>query len=103
MLMMGDAERAEEDWLVAHSPEMLNAQVLKVGHHGSSTSSTPEFLDAVRPKIALVSVGAGNTYGHPSAAIMETLTERGAIVVRTDKVGTTIVDTDGRTAWVRQR
>jgi len=103
MLMMGDAEREEEDWLLAHAPEMLNAQVLKVGHHGSSTSSTPEFLDVVRPSIALVSVGAGNTYGHPSAAIMQTLAERGAMVVRTDQAGTTIVETDGRTAWVRAR
>jgi competence protein ComEC len=103
MLMMGDAEREEEDWLLAHSPETLNAQVLKVGHHGSSTSSTAAFLDAVRPRIALVSVGAGNTYGHPSAAIMQTLTERGAVVLRTDKVGTAVIETDGRIVRVRPR
>ena len=103
MLMMGDAERAEEEWLLEHWPGGLAAQVLKVGHHGSSTSSTAAFLDAVHPEIALVSVGAGNTYGHPSAAIMETLVARGAQVIRTDQVGTTIVETDGRMVRVRQR
>jgi competence protein ComEC len=103
MLMMGDAEREEERWLLEHAAELLRADVLKVGHHGSSTSSTPEFLDAVRPRIALVSVGAGNTYGHPSPNIMAALTERGAEVVRTDRVGTVIVETDGRVVRLRPR
>ena len=67
-LLVGDAERAEEAWLLARDSLALRADVLKVGHHGSSTSTTPRFLRAVRPSVALVSVGAGNTYGHPSAA-----------------------------------
>ena len=103
MLMMGDAEREEERWLLENMADRLKADVLKVGHHGSSTSSTPEFLDAVRPRIALVSVGAGNTYGHPSSAVMASLAERGAEVIRTDKRGTVIVETDGRTVRVRER
>jgi competence protein ComEC len=103
MLMMGDAEREEEQWLLEHAAERLRADVLKVGHHGSSTSSTPEFLDAVRPRIALVSVGAGNTYGHPSPTVMASLTERGAEVVRTDRMGTVIVETDGRMVRLRAR
>ena len=103
MLMMGDAEREEERWLLEHVPERLRADVLKVGHHGSSTSSTPDFLDAVRPRIALVSVGQGNTYGHPSPNIMASLAERGAEVVRTDRLGTVIVETDGRIVQLRQR
>jgi competence protein ComEC len=103
MLMMGDAEREEERWLLEHAPEQLRADVLKVGHHGSSTSSTPDFLDAVRPRIALVSVGEGNTYGHPSVEIMASLAERGTEVVRTDKVGTVIVETDGRIVRLRAR
>jgi competence protein ComEC len=101
MLMMGDAEREEEAWLVERWGQALRADVLKVGHHGSSTSSTPEFLDIVRPRIALVSVGAGNTYGHPSSNVMESLAARGAEIVRTDRMGTVIVETDGRTARVR--
>ena len=96
MLLVGDAERPEEDWLVARYGDSLHADVLKVGHHGSSTSSSPEFLDAVRPRIALVSVGTGNSYGHPSAAVMATLASRGAQVLRTDRVGTIVVRTDGQ-------
>ena len=94
-LLVGDAERAEEEWLVARYGDSLHADVLKVGHHGSSTSSTGAFLDAVQPRLALVSVGAGNSYGHPSAAIMETIAGRGAQVLRTDRLGTIVVRTDG--------
>ncbi|MHB2034279.1 MAG: DNA internalization-related competence protein ComEC/Rec2, partial [Gemmatimonadaceae bacterium] len=96
MLLVGDAERGEEAWLLAHAPGLLAADVLKVGHHGSSTSSTPEFLAAVSPRIALVSVGAGNTYGHPSAQVMRRLAAAGALVLRTDRLSTVVVGTDGR-------
>src|SRR5207248_9308648 len=96
LLLVGDAERPEEDWLIARYGDSLRADVLKVGHHGSSTSSSAEFLDAVRPRIALVSVGVGNSYGHPSAAVMATLAGRGAQVLRTDRLGTIVVSTDGR-------
>ena len=83
-LMTGDAEAGEEEWMLAHDPAALHADVLKVGHHGSSTSSTASFLDAVQPKVALVSVGTGNTYGHPSPEVIRSLSARGAQVVRTD-------------------
>lgn len=102
-LLMGDAERAEEDWLLEHEPDLLAADVLKVGHHGSITSSTPAFLDAVRPKIALVSVGVGNTYGHPSVEVMSDLVRRGAQVLRTDRLGSVVVATDGKSIVVRGR
>jgi competence protein ComEC len=94
-LLVGDAEAPEEAWLLAHGDTMLRADVLKVGHHGSRTSSTPEFLAAVRPRIALVSVGAGNGYGLPNAEIMGALAGVGAQVLRTDRLGTVIVRTDG--------
>jgi competence protein ComEC len=94
-LLVGDAEAPEERWVLSHWPDSLAADVLKVGHHGSSTSSTATFLDAVRPRIALVSVGAGNMYGHPSASVLEALASRGAQVLRTDRLGTVIVRTDG--------
>jgi competence protein ComEC len=94
-LLVGDAERAEEDWLLAHHHDELRAQVLKVGHHGSSTSSSDAFLEAVRPEVAVISVGAGNMYGHPSNDVLHALSRVGAEVLRTDEAGTVIVSTDG--------
>jgi competence protein ComEC len=93
-LLVGDAERAEEDWLVAQHDD-LRAQVLKVGHHGSSTSTSDAFLDAVRPEVAVISVGTGNKYGHPSADVLHALSRIGAEVLRTDQLGTVVVRTDG--------
>jgi competence protein ComEC len=95
-LMTGDAEAGEEQWMLARDVSALRADVLKVGHHGSSTSSTPAFLDAVHPTLALISVGAENTYGHPSPAVVRSLVERGVQVLRTDYVGTVVIRTNGR-------
>ncbi len=94
-LLVGDAERAEEDWLLGQHREDLRADVLKVGHHGSSTSSSDSFLAAVHPDVAVISVGAGNKYGHPSADVLRALSRVGAEVLRTDQAGTVIVRTDG--------
>jgi competence protein ComEC len=93
-LLVGDAERAEEDWLLAHHAQ-LHADVLKVGHHGSSTSSSDEFLAAVHPALAVISVGAGNKYGHPSGDVIRALGVVGAEVLRTDEAGTVVVRSDG--------
>jgi competence protein ComEC len=95
ILFMGDAERAEEGWLLRHASARLRADVLKVGHHGSSTSSTDPFLAAVAPALAVISVGADNLYGHPSADVLASLGRAGARVVRTDISGTVIVRSDG--------
>jgi competence protein ComEC len=96
-LLVGDAERGEEGWLLRHAAGALRADVLKVGHHGSRTSSSPEFLAAVRPRLALVSAGLGNSYGHPDAEVLAALADAGADVVRSDVVGSAVVRTDGRT------
>jgi competence protein ComEC len=95
-LLVGDAEWAEEDWLLTHYREDLHADVLKVGHHGSSTSSSDSFLAAVHPDVAVISVGAANQYGHPSVDVLRALSRVGAQVLRTDQTGTVIVRTDGR-------
>jgi competence protein ComEC len=94
-LLVGDAERAEEDWLLEQHRDELQADVLKVGHHGSATSSSDEFLAAVNPSVAVISVGAGNKYGHPSVDVLHALSRVGAEVLRTDQTGTIIVRTDG--------
>lgn len=100
-LLMGDAEHGEEQWLLSHV-DSLHADVLKVGHHGSSTSSTDAFLDAVAPRVALVSVGVGNSYGHPSATVMRALAARRALVLRTDREGTIVVHTDGSSIEIEE-
>jgi competence protein ComEC len=94
-LLVGDAERAEEDWLLEWHRDELRADVLKVGHHGSSTSTSDAFLAAVHPDVAVISVGAGNKYGHPSVDVLRALARAGAQVLRTDVAGTVIVRTDG--------
>lgn len=99
-LLVGDAEAAEEAWVLARYGSSLRADVLKVGHHGSSTSTTEEFLDAVRPRVALVSVGAANRYGHPSPEVLYRLAAHRATVLRTDLLGTLVVRTDGHSLWL---
>lgn len=99
-LLVGDAEKLEEEWLLRNHGEALRAEVLKVGHHGSNTSTSPAFLAAVRPRLALISVGADNSYGHPSPDVVNALAAAGATVMRTDRLGSVIVRTDGRTIEV---
>jgi competence protein ComEC len=96
MLLTGDAEAGEEEWLLTHQAPLLASDVLKVAHHGSRTSSTPAFLRAVRPRLALVSVGTGNMYAHPSPEVIRSLAAHGAIALRTDLLGHIVVRTDGR-------
>ncbi|MDI2030788.1 DNA internalization-related competence protein ComEC/Rec2 [Saccharopolyspora sp. TS4A08] len=85
VLLTGDVELPGQGRLVS-SREDLRADVLKVPHHGSRYSA-PRFLTAVRPGLALISVGAGNDYGHPNAFVIDTLTRAGARVLRTDQEG----------------
>jgi competence protein ComEC len=100
MLLMGDAERPEEEWLLSHARNDLHADILKVGHHGSRTSSTESFLAAVHPRAALVSVATRNSYHLPSPEIMQRLEAYGAQVLRTDRLGTIIARTDGARIWI---
>jgi competence protein ComEC len=100
MLFMGDAERPEEEWLLEHEGSELHADVLKVGHHGSKTSSSEAFLDAVSPRLALVSVGAGNSYGLPTPDVLRRIAAHGAQVLRTDLVGPIVARSDGHRVFV---
>ena len=78
---------ATEDWLVKKYGDELKADVLKIAHHGSAYSSTDEFLDQVRPKIAVITVGENNNYGHPAEVVIEKLRKRDIMVLRTDLDG----------------
>jgi competence protein ComEC len=103
LLLTGDAEAAQESRLVEQWGEGLTASVLKLGHHGSRTSSTAAFLDAVRPELALVSVGAGNRYGHPAPEVLDALAARGIPLLRTDRDGALVLRSDGQTLDLETR
>src|SRR5262249_6018574 len=103
ILLGADAETEEQGDLLADvDPASLRADVLKVPHHGSAYQD-PRLLDAVDPRVALVSVGAGNRYGHPSAGVLARLVRAGARVLRTDLDGdvAVIATDDGLAAVAR--
>ena len=85
LLLMGDAGIAVEKEIISKY-NLSNIDILKVGHHGSDTSSSPSFINKVTPKICLISVGKGNWYGHPKESVLETL--HNCDLYRTDFNGT---------------
>lgn len=95
VLLTGDIE-AETETALLRSGVRLDSTVLKVAHHGSRTSTTPEFVEAVRPSAAVISVGAGNLFGHPHLRTLWTLRARGVRLYRTDRDGAVFLRTDGR-------
>jgi competence protein ComEC len=100
-LLTGDIE-AEAEHLLVESGQPLPSDVLKVSHHGSGGSSTPEFLAAVAPSYAIISVGAGNDYGHPQDAVLDRLAQLDDVeILRTDEQGTIEFVTDGNRLWVQ--
>lgn len=94
-LLSGDAEARSEKELVASGKD-LSATLLKVGHHGSLTSTSEAFLDKVNPKFAVISAGTGNKYGHPAQEIMDRLKAKGITVFRTDEQKTIIATSNGK-------
>jgi competence protein ComEC len=93
-LLEGDAERKTERQIAAEQPQ---ADLLKVGHHGSATSTIPELLEAVHPRYAVISVGARNVYGHPRKEVLDRLYEAGVATYRTDLDGAVTFYLDGHT------
>jgi competence protein ComEC len=88
VLLEGDAEAPSERAMLAHG-RVAAVTLLKVGHHGSRTSTTQEFLNAAAPKDTVVSVGKGNTFGHPRYEVIERIAEARAKLYRTDEFGLT--------------
>ena len=93
-LFTGDAEETSEEEMLSRG-WTLNATVLKCGHHGSETSTSQPFLDAVRPQYAVISCGVDNDYGHPDQVTLDRLEAVGAEVFRTDLQGTIVASTEG--------
>lgn len=100
-LFTGDAEREAENEVIKKGVD-LSADVLKVGHHGSDTSTSNDFLEKVNPKIAIISCGKGNDYGHPHNSTLNKLEGRNIRTFRTDEVGTVQVESDGKNLTVRE-
>ena len=98
-LFTGDMEQTAEADLM-DSGANVRADVLKVGHHGSPTSSSEAFLEAVAPSIAVISVGEDNDYGHPSADVLARLEALGTTIYRTDTQGEIIITSDGQALTV---
>lgn len=94
MLFTGDIEEIAEKAILQENKIMLNSTVLKVGHHGSKTSSTQGFIEAVHPMIALIGVGKDNKFGHPNESVIERLEKLKTRIYRTDQMGEVIIIID---------
>ncbi|MCX7807315.1 MAG: hypothetical protein N2515_01790, partial [Deltaproteobacteria bacterium] len=93
-VFLGDVESLAESRL---APSIGKVDVVKVAHHGSRTSSTNPLLRALQPKLAVVSVGYGNPYGHPHQEVIERWKSHGALLLRTDQEGSITLLSDGKT------
>jgi competence protein ComEC len=100
-LFTGDISQAVEKELVTHSSQFLKANVLKVAHHGSKTSTAAEFVATVLPEVSVISSGKNNRYGHPHQEVLETLANYGIMVLRTDELGDITISSDGSKLFVK--
>ena len=94
-LFTGDAEISTEDTVLSQNNN-LNCDILKVGHHGSSTSTSTDFLISTNPSVAIISVGKNNSYGHPTSETLSLLNSYNIRTIRTDINGTVIAISDGK-------
>jgi beta-lactamase superfamily II metal-dependent hydrolase len=93
--LSGDIERGRENQLVKISSSNLESDIIKISHHGSSTSSIPVFIKKVNPKVAIISCGQNNRYGHPNIKTLGRLEKNVIDIYRTDTDGTILINTDG--------
>ncbi len=98
-VLTGDSPISVEQFLVKEYGIALDSDVLKLGHHGSKTSSAPLFLRAVSPDYAIVSAGKGNTYGHPHDAVIDRVSALGTTIFQTMNEGMIVFESDGKTVW----
>lgn len=100
MLFTGDMEKSYEKELMEEYGDILDCDILKVGHHGSDTSSGKDFLKTLTPDIAVISSKTGNDYGHPHREVLDRLKELKIEYHRTDKEGDIIIASDGKSEWL---
>ena len=97
VMLTGDSTTKTEEIILKNNlPTSLESDILKVGHHGSRTSTSSNFVKALSPNYALISDGKGNSYGHPHPEVLNTLEKMGSQVLRTDLLGTIIMKSDGQ-------
>ncbi|SCH36692.1 MULTISPECIES: ComEC/Rec2 family competence protein [unclassified Romboutsia] len=101
-LFTGDCEKSNEDDMI-NSFNLENIDFLKVAHHGSSSSSSPEFISEVSPDVAVISCGYKNQYGHPHKSTLDTLNNKNIITYRTDINGDMIFYSDGNTIFTKHK
>lgn len=95
-IFTGDASAEEEALLIeTYGKSQLDCDLYKVGHHGSNTSSSKDFLEVVSPNYAVISCGADNSYGHPTGEVLRRLADCGAEILRTDREGEIVFSCDG--------
>lgn len=100
-MLTGDAPSSIEEYLVKTYGEGLQSEVLKLGHHGSKTSSSEKFLDTVTPRYAVVSAGKDNSYGHPHATVVDAVSARNITLVSTADAGSVTFETNGTDIWIQ--
>jgi beta-lactamase superfamily II metal-dependent hydrolase len=97
MLFPGDSEGPERQWWLAHCPDLVhNCSILKLAHHGSRNGTDTRWLGAVRPELAVASMGTNNEYGHPHSETVRLLRSERIPFLRTDQLGTIVIQSDGR-------
>jgi competence protein ComEC len=101
-LFTGDSPKSIEEYLVLVEGEHLQSDVLKVGHHGSRTSTSELFLDEVEPQVAIISAGKDNSYGHPHVEVTDLLFNARVEMLETAKEGTITFLSDGKKLWRKQ-
>ena len=102
-LITGDCSFDEEDELMENDYNALESDVIKIGHHGSSGSTSADWLEAVNPRFGVISVGSGNSYGHPTKTVLDRLDDFDVEYYRTDVVGTVVIETDGKAISVQKK
>jgi competence protein ComEC len=101
VLFTGDSPVWIEQYLAKTIPEKLNVDILKLGHHGSRTSTSAAYLKATTPSLALISAGKNNTYGHPHKEVTDLLKQFNIPFISTQQAGTVTFETDGL-KWYRK-
>ena len=103
MLLTGDSPASVEHFLSVADPGSVDVDILKLGHHGSKTSSSAEFLKATSPILGLVSAGVANRYGHPAIEVMQRLKDRAINIEQTTEGGQLMLRVDQQGRIIRQR